>query len=67
MVTRLDTHHPLNGHAASVGDHDPGLEHGHNWARERTNARQHKHLIADASATRVPSSVHHDDAIYLAG
>lgn len=67
MITRPETCHAFNGPHRIAGDHDAGLEHSHNWARERTNVRLHAPLVADASATRTPSSVLHDDAIYFAG
>jgi hypothetical protein len=66
MIMRPNTHHVFAGPDTMVGDHDAGLEHSHDWAREFTGVRRHAPVVADASATRTPSSVMHDDAIYAA-
>lgn len=67
MIMRPDTHYVFAGPEPTASDHDAGLEHSHNWARERTGARRYAPVVADASATRTPSSVLHDDAIYTPG
>ena len=48
------------------GDHDAGLEHPHDWARERGAVRRHGPLVADAASVPTPSSAEHDDALYAA-
>lgn len=63
MITQLDTGHNL---AKLDMSHDAGLEHNHNWARERSGGRSDGQLIADASTARTPSCAIHDDAIYAA-
>ena len=47
-------------------DHDAGLEHPHDWARERGVSRRHGPLVADAASVPTPSSAVHDDALYAA-
>lgn len=67
MIMRPEKRDPSTGSDAMLGDHDGGLQHDHNWARERTGFRRHAPVVAHASTTRTPSSVFHDDAIYAAG
>ncbi len=64
---QTDKHHVFARPDGTAGDHDAGLEHNHDWARERTGLRGHGPVVADASAMRTPSSVTNDDAIYVAG
>jgi hypothetical protein len=64
MITRSETNYLFAGQDTTARDHDAGLEHGHDWARERTGIRRHAPTVADASTARTPSSVTHDDAIY---
>jgi hypothetical protein len=67
MIMRPDTNYVFAGPDATASGHDAGLEHSHNWARERTGVRRHAPVVADASTARTPSSVTHDDAIYSPG
>lgn len=43
---------------------DEGIEHHHNWARERSTAQRPAPLVADAAYATTPSTTLHDDALY---
>ena len=45
-------------------DHDAGLEHPHDWAREWGAHRRNGPTVADAASVPTPSSAVHDDAHY---
>ena len=52
MIMRSETNYLFAGQDTTARDHDAGLEHGHDWARERTGIRRHAPTVADASTAR---------------
>lgn len=48
-----------------AADHDDGLAHCHDWAKDRVAAEGSHPMVADAGCVPTPSCVRHDDAYVI--